>query len=171
MLKLNNKGFTIAEVLVSFSLITVILASLVSATVFYRDRLKNEEVISQLYDYKNTITKVIYDDIVKGEIVGLERCISTANCINFIDTSGNSRTLKIIEVDRTTSTSRRGVYLYYNGIQYLLPDSDLGTGYDRMSDFVGGFELSEYQNKLYKVKTSFKHKGVDLQMDLLFVIT
>ena len=171
MKRLNNKGFTIAEVLVSFSLITVILASMVSATIFYRDKLKNEEVVSQLYDFKNTITKVIYDDITRGEIVRLERCISTANCINFVDRAGNSRTLKVIEVDRTTSTKKRGVYLYYNGLEYLLPDSDLGTGYDRVCDFVGGFELYEYQSKLYKVKTAFKHKGLDLQMDLLFIIT
>ena len=171
MLKLNNKGFTIAEVLVSFSMITIILASMVSATIFYRDKLKDEEVISQLYDFKNTVTKVIYDDITRGEIVRLERCVNTPNCINFIDTNGDSRVLQIIEVNRTTSTNKRGVYLSYRGIQYMLPDSDLGGGYDRVCDFVGGFELKEYENKLYKVKTTFRHSNLDLQLDLSFVIT
>lgn len=174
MKKINNKGFTIAEVLVSFSLITIILASIAGATIHYRDKLKQEEVISQLQDFKNMITKVIYDDIVSGNIVSVERCIGTANCVNFIDLDNNARTLKIVDVEETTSVSKRGAYLYYNGIKYMLPDSDLGTGYDRVCDFVGGFEVAEYpenSGRLYKVKTSFKHKDIDLQYDLLFIVS
>lgn len=168
---LNKKGFTIAEVLVSFGLITVILASIVSATIFYRDKLKQEEVVSQLTDFKNTITKVIYDDIVAGRIAKVERCISTANCVNFVAENGDYRTLKIVEVDKTTETEKRGVYLFYNGVKYMLPDSDLGTGFNRVCDFFGGFEIAEHENRLFKVKTSFKHKDIGLQYDLLFIIS
>ena len=53
----------------------------------------------------------------------------------------------------------------------MLPDSDLGTGEDRICDFIGGFEVEEYQNRIFKVKTSFKHKDLNLQYDLLYVIT
>jgi len=173
MKKINNKGFTIAEVLVSFSLITIILASIISATVFYRDRLKQEEVVSQLLDFKNTITKIVYDDIISGNIISVERCIGTANCINFIDTGGNARTLKIVEVDRT-GTEKRGIYLYYNNTKYMLPDSDLGVGDDRICDFINGFTLEEYpegSGRLFKVKTTIYHKDIDLYYDLLFVIS
>ena len=168
---LNKKGFTIAEVLVSFSLITIILASIISSTIYYRDKLKQEEVVSQLTDFKNTVTKAVYDDITAGRIVGVERCIGTANCINFVDGLGNSKTLKIVEVDRTTASEKRGVYLYYAGTRYMLPDSDLGTGDNRICDFFGGFEVSEYNNRLFKVKTSFKHKDIDVQFNLLFVVS
>ena len=146
MKKLNNKGFTIAEVLVSFSLITLILASIISATIFYRDKLKNEEVISQLMDFKYTITKVIYDDIIdntKG-IYKVERCVGTANCVNFVSDT-TSYTLKIIDVSRTEGGLTKGVYLSYgdslHNTLYMLPDSELGTGEDRVCDFVYYFLL------------------------------
>ncbi len=175
MKRLNKKGFTIAEVLVSFSLITIILASIISATVFYRDKLKQEEVISQLLDFKNTIVKVVYDDITAGRIARVERCIGTANCVNFTNASGTeTHTLKIREVTTSTSTEKKGVYLSYDGTQYMLPDSDLGDGEDRICDFIGGFEISDYpenNGRIYRVKTSFKHKDIDLQYDLLFVVS
>ena len=42
---LNKKGFTVAEVVVSFSLVSVILVSLISTVTFYRDKMKEEEVL------------------------------------------------------------------------------------------------------------------------------
>ena len=53
--KINNKGFTTVEVVLSFSLVVVILASMVSIVVNYRDRVTDEEVKTQLLDFKNTI--------------------------------------------------------------------------------------------------------------------
>ena len=178
MKKLNNKGFTIAEVLVSFSLITIILASIISATVFYRDKLKSEEVISQLMDFKYTITKMIYDDIIdesKG-INRVERCIGTANCINFVSdiNTYTTYTLKIIDNPKTQNGLTKGVYLSYgtalNNTLYMLPDSDLGAGEDRVCDFIGGFETYETGTGLYKVKFGFKHKDIDLQKDFVFIV-
>ena len=170
---LNKKGFTIAEVLVSFILMTIILSSIVSATIYYRDRLKKEEVISQLYDFKNSVTKIIYDDLLNEskDIVRVEACVGTRNCVNFISGNNTSYTLKIVEQAQTVGTKTRGVYLHYNGVEYMLPDSDLGNGDERVCDFIGGIEIEEYQNKMYKVKTTFKHKDFDLQYDLLFVIS
>ena len=170
---LNKKGFTIAEVLVSFILITIVLSSIVSSTIYYRDRLKEEEVISQLYDFKNNVTKIIYDDILdesKG-ISRVETCVGTSNCVNFISKDDVSYTLKIVDQPQTVGNKTRGVYLYYDGVEYMLPDSDLGDTDERVCDFIGGIELAEYDNKMYKVKTSFKHKDYDLQYDLLFVIS
>ena len=176
MKKLNNKGFTIAEVLVSFTLITILLSYIISSTIFYRDKLKSEEVISQLVDFKNTVTKVVYDDIIdetKG-IYKIERCIGTANCVNFIATN-NVYTLKIVEIPETTEGNIRGVYLYYGDLyqntMYMLPDSDLGRGENRICDFVGGFETYETGTGLYKTKITFKHKDINLTKELLFIVS
>ena len=171
---LNKKGFTIAEVIVSFSLISILLASLISATMFYRDKVKDEEVKSQLWDFKNTITKNIYDDIMSNNIVRAESCIgSTNSCVNLIDSDDNYYPLRIEEYNEE---NRKGVYLTYNGIKYLLPDSDLGIGgehsdSDRICDFVGGFDVSTYNNKIYKVKASFRHKDMNVHYDILIVIS
>ena len=167
---LNKKGFTIAEVLVSFSLTAVILVSLVSATLFYRDRLKQEEVVSQLSDFKNTVTKIVYDDIIDNGVKRIEKCINEENCVNFIDSNNSIHTLRIVEIN-DGGTITKGIYIYYNGLKYMLPDSDLGTGTSRVCDFVGGLYLEEYNNKLYAVKATFNHRDIDLQYDLLFVVS
>ncbi len=167
MKKLNNKGFTIAELLVSFSLITIILASLISATIYFRDRLKQEEVITQLKDFKNSVMTRINDDIVAGEITSANRCIGTPNCINFVGPHGT----KVLKIEDINTATDKGVYLNYGGLRYFLPDSDLGGASNRVCDFIGGFELQKSDGyPLYKVKTSFKHKDFDLQYDLLIVV-
>ena len=170
---LNKKGFTIAEVLVSFSLISIILASIISATLFYRDRLKQEEIVTELNDFKNSVMKAVYDDIIYNKIERVEACIGIRNCVNFIDSNKGSHPLNIVE-------SNDGVYLYYGGIKFFLPDSDLKNEYERedgttivenVCDFIGGFEIESYDDKLYKVKLSFAHKDIDLHHDLLFVVS
>ena len=176
---LNKKGFTIAEVVVSFSLIAVILTSIISTTMYYRDVMKGEEVVSQLMDFKNNITKIVYDDIINKKVVSADTCLGTPNCVNLVDKDNVSHVRKIIEYDENTSTNKRGVYLYYDGIKYMLPDSDLiSSKYTvgneeqiiRVCDFVGGIELSSYDGSIFKIKTSFRHKDMDVQYDLLFVI-
>lgn len=164
---LNKKGFTIAEVVVSFSLISIILASMISSTMYYRDKVKEEEVKSQLVDFKNTITKTIYDDIINKGITRAESCIGVSNCVNLYDRDNNPHDIRIVEYD---SQDRRGVYLLYDGVRYMLPDSDLGSGNDRICDFVGGFDVSSYNNQIYKVKASYRHKDMNIHYDILIVI-
>ena len=171
---LNKKGFTIAEVIVSFVLISIILASLIGAMIYYRDKVKDEEVRTQLWDFKNTITKVIYDDIIDKNIVGVENCATgveqnnSRRCVNLVDKENRAYNLTIEEVN---SGSNQGVYLVYSGIKYRLPDSDLGTGNDRICDFVSGINVNIYDNKIYKIKISFHHKGLDIYHDILVVIS
>jgi type II secretory pathway pseudopilin PulG len=171
---LNKKGFTIAEVIVSFVLVSIILASLIGAMVYYRDKVKDEEVRTQLWDFKNSITKVMYDDIISKNIVGVENCLgevvdnNSRRCINLVDKENRAYPLKIEEV---SSGSNQGVYLVYNGVKYKLPDSDLGTGNDRVCDFISGINVNIYDNKIFKIKTSFHHKGLDIYHDILVVIS
>ena len=174
---LNKKGFTVVEVVVSFSLVSVMLVSLISATMFYRDKIKEEEVETQLLDFKNTITKTVYDDIVNNNIVRAESCIGgddeggagAGTCVKFIESGGTSHILKIVEIAGGGS-AKKGVYLSYNDIKYWLPDSDLGNGSERICDFVGNFDIRSYSNNIYKVKISFRHKDLNLHYDLLFII-
>ena len=173
---MNKKGFTIAEVIVSFSLVSVILASMVGSTIYYRDKVKEEEVVTQLIDFKNSITNVIYDDVLihnDRKISNIERCIGTPNCVNFVVNQEIVHTLKI---ENDPANQKKGVYLSYDNKLYMLPDSDLGTGEERVCDFVGGFDIAHYEdtdNKLdlYTVKTSFKHKDLNKQYDILITLT
>ena len=164
---LNKKGFTIAEVIVSFSMISVVLASIVAFTVTYRDKLKNEEVVSQLLDFKDSITKIVYDDIVAGKYVRIEKWISSSSCVNFIDTTNNAHTLEVVEL----TDSKKGVYLSYDGVKYMLPDSDIKEGSLYLCNFDGRFDLKNYDNKIYTLKISFNHYGLNKAYDILLTVS
>jgi len=195
---LNKKGFTIAEVIVSFSLISVVLFSLISTTMYYRDKVKDEEIKSQLWDYKNTVTKVIYDDIINKEIVSAASCFGNGEddggagagtCIHLYDKNNEKHTLMINEIKNANNIydNNQGVYLTYDGTRYKLPDSDLGawtketdknTGAEtliytpnkRICDFVGEFQISSYNNEIFKIKIPFYHKDLNIHNDISFVI-
>ncbi len=97
-----------------------------------------------------------------------ENCFSGDDCVNLIDKNGVTHVLKIVDDNNDTS---KGVYLYYDNYKYMLPDSDLGTGTDRVCDFSGGIDVENYEEKLYKIKAKFVHKDMDLKYDLIFVIS
>lgn len=172
---MNKKGFTIAEVIVSFSLVSIILASMVGSTIYYRDKVKEEEVITQLIDFKNTITATIYDDILANndrKIISVARCVGRSNCINFVTNEGAHK----LEIEYNPINQTRGAYLSYDDKLYMLPDSDLGTDDDRVCDFVGGFDVDYYQDienhlNLYTVKVSFKHKDLNKQYTIAVTLT
>lgn len=171
---LNNKGFTIAEVLVSFGLISVILLSIIGSTVFYRDKMNQEEIKSQLIDYKNSITKLIYDDIINDRASRVETCIGYSNCLSIIGSDGSTHTLRIIEVATSTQEQKRGAYLSYDGINYFLPDSDLSEEDEngnivRQCDFTNGIRYSFY-NDLYTIKITFEHKGYNEKYDIMLTM-
>jgi type II secretory pathway pseudopilin PulG len=173
---LNKKGFTIAEVIVSFSLVSIILASMVATMMYYRSKVKDEEVITQLIDFKNTVTIAVNNDIIYKGFKKVDNCLGTSNCVVFTDKDDNSHVLKIVEYQETVSNIKKGVYISYDDVKYMLPDSDLGSGSgaigekDRVCDFIGGFEIKAYDNKLYRVKTSFYHQNMEKKYDLIFLI-
>lgn len=170
---LNNKGFTIAEVLVSFTLITAILLSIIGSTVFYRDKLKMEVVKSQLVDFKNTITKVVYDDIIAGKVVRAEPCIGERNCLNLYG-KDNSPHKFIVTEEFSTTGGRRGVYVNYDGNEYMLPDSDLAEMDEngnviRICNITSGIRFS-YYGSLYTIKLNFEHRDYDLKYDIILTM-
>ena len=128
---MNNKGFTTVEVIVSFALIIIVMVSMTSMLVSYRDTIANEEIKSRLVEFKNSFTYMVYEDIVYNGINGLRYCESDTNngkCVDFIRDGVKQFTLKLIDNEVGTGKENEKViktYLDYRGIRILLPDSDL----------------------------------------------
>jgi len=59
MKKLNKKGLTIIETVVTFALIMFIIAGLLTIIMNYRHRLNTDIKFLDLTTYKNTLTKEI----------------------------------------------------------------------------------------------------------------
>ena len=178
---MNKKGFTTIELIVSFIMVVVILTSLIGFTTAYRGKVNDEEVKSQLFDFKNTILKVVYDDIMRYSVVRISECVGEDNCVNFISQDGSVRPLKV-EVSENGS-----VYVNYNNTKYLLPDSNLNKVYEETYTDNNGntqytrsvtdaacnitdFKYTNYQNRIFTVKMTFKHYLIDEEYDILITL-
>ena len=167
---MNKKGFTTIELVISFSMVVIILGSLIGFTVTYRGKVKNEEIRSQLIDFKNTITKTIYDDIITKKYKRIEYCTGTDDCVNFIDADGNSHPLKIINVLQNNDNQKKGVYLNYDGINYLLPDSDLNRDTEYVCHFIDSFNLKIYNDSLYNLSFTYYHYFLNEKYQIMLTI-
>ena len=82
MKTLNNKGFTVAELIVTFVLVMSISIGLFKIVDSYRQRQQKESAIKEIDSFRNEILKAVYDDIneygvklIKGiDSIGESKC-------------------------------------------------------------------------------------------------
>ena len=185
---MNKKGFTTIELIVSFVMVVIILASLVGFIVTYRDKVKKEELKSQLIDFKNTITKTVYDDIIALNYKSMSLCVGKDNCVVMMDENGDSHVLKIEnscnpeKINCSVNPcelSECGVYLVYDDTRYMLPDSDVNIYYKENYDEdirvltsasnITTFNFQE-KNSIYNLKMTFKHFMIDDEIEIMLTI-
>lgn len=70
--KLNNKGMTTVEILISFVLVALISTSLYTTISNYNRKMDRETFKLEINKYKNILTKEIQDDIVKGGLISAQ---------------------------------------------------------------------------------------------------
>ncbi len=130
---MNNKGFTTVEVIVSFALIIIVMVSMTSMLVSYRDTISDEEIETRLVEFKNSFTYMVYEDLVYNGINGLRYCKSDDNtsngkCVDFMRDNEAKYRLQLIENEISSGRENEKTYrtfLDYRGIRIMLPDSDL----------------------------------------------
>lgn len=98
----NNKGFTIAELLVTFVLVMSIVLALFKVVDHYRERQQNATSVKEMNSYRNQIVKVVEDDILFNyggieEIKGLDQ---------------NDKSLRAIEKENF----QQGIEITFNGV-------------------------------------------------------
>lgn len=106
----NNKGFTIAELLVTFVLVMSIVLALFKVVDHYRERQQNATSVKEMNSYRNQIVKVVEDDILFNcegikEIKGLDLKPSEAQqgieiTFNKVDDEKNTQITKNLIVKK-----------------------------------------------------------------------
>ena len=81
-MRLNNKAMTLIEILVCFTLVGIISTMMLSTVMNYRTRQEMESVSLEVIKYKNTITKMIQDDIAKKHLTSVGK-IETSEDSNY----------------------------------------------------------------------------------------
>lgn len=121
----NNKGFTIAELLVTFVLVMSIVLALFKVVDHYRERQQNATSAKEMNSYRNQIVKVVEDDILFNyegikEIKGLDQndlslsAIEKANFQQGIEITFNG----VIANTQPNTTNTKRLIVKKNGILY-----------------------------------------------------
>ncbi len=131
---MNNKGFTTVEVIISFALVVIVMVSMTSMLVSYRDTISTEEIKTRMIEFKNSMTYMIYEDIVYNSIDSIRYCDTdgteniNGKCVDFFRDGKKQYRLELIDNVQSVGTENNKVYktfLDYRGIRIMLPDSDL----------------------------------------------
>ena len=160
---MNKKGFTTIELLLTMLVVVVIMASITSVTYAYRDRSKYEETVTEVTNYKNMVTKIIYDDIIDSSnpVVKLTKVDSK----NFILTRKNNSTINLQILD---NTNEKGIT--YNGIKYVIPDSSKGyITFEGTTFYPNDFPERE-DTGLYSLDIVFSHRNLEDNFKIHFAI-
>ena len=115
----NNKGFTLVEMLVSFTLSMVLIVILFQLIINLKEIYASSGIKTKLLNKQYLITNKIYTDLNEKKVIKIENCEDSPVCVQLTFTDGNT---KKIEADKTTKT------LKYDGyIIKLKNDSDIKT--------------------------------------------
>ena len=150
---MNKQGFTTVELILTMVLVMIIMATNVTYT--YRDRSTYEELKTEVTDYKNTTTKIIYDALLDttDRVIRMEK-ISDLE-YKFYTESNQEKTLTILD-----ESSKVGINFQEDttllGVDYLVPGSD-----DSLVSFEGVDYQEDLENNIYSLDIAFSHRNFE----------
>lgn len=133
MKKLNEKGVSIVEIIVTFALIMIIVSGLLTIIMNYRGRMQSELKRLDLVSFKDSLTKDIQTDIIDKGLSTINKegqCIGNENiyddCINIVFKDGVE---KILATSKTNSNNidelkdlLNNKYIKYGDFKYEIED-------------------------------------------------
>ena len=153
---MNKKAFTTVEMILTILLVVVIMATITSVTLVYRDKSEYEESVSEIENYKNTLTKIIYDDIL-DETNPVTSIIENGNTYTLVRAT-NPITLEIIN-----DPSNNKIGIKYDSVNYLVPGCDKG-----LVSFEG-VDLTN-TNGIYNMNINFSSHKYEKILTIHFVV-
>lgn len=153
---MNKKAFTTVEMILTILLVVVIMATITSVTLVYRDKADYEENVTEIENYKNTLTKIIYDDIL-DETNPVTSIIENGNTYTLVRAT-NPITLEIIN-----DPSNNKIGIKYDSVNYLVPGCDKG-----LVSFEG-VDLTN-TNGIYNMNINFSSRKYEKNLTIHFVV-
>lgn len=120
---MNNRGVTVVEILVSFILISILIVGMMNVVYLYRGKISTSNYRKQLITYKNTLTKDIYNDILKKKVYDVKRCDDNEKrCIEFsFGLQADDVVTKKLEISNTSTDDEiRNKYISYGDQIYKI---------------------------------------------------
>ncbi len=154
-MKLNNKGMTAIEMLVSFVIIVAITVGLYDTVLNYQNKQQIESFYSEVIAYTNSLQKVLQDELIKEHVTSVTVNDTDGYRATFYYSTGTSKQLLFVPM---TSNSVGNVR--YGGFNYPPPQmADFGLGEESkievFSDFVKitlVFHHPNFTDGIYAIK-------------------
>ena len=180
-MKMNNKGFTVIELVLSFVLVMFLSISMFALVNNYRDREEREAVKKSLLALKNTVTTDIYQDTIERKVKNIEYCRNSSDVvidgcieINFMD--GVTKTLEIA-TERVTINDEGHYftfdcpYILYGGVKYSNPYPGFtNIESDYMLTYTTNRDDLEY-GTLYRINLRLTHQDITDEFVINIVTT
>ncbi len=182
MKKLNEKGLTLIEVILTFALIMVIIAGILTIIMNYKARITIEMERLDLVTYKNTLTKEIQTDIIdrglheiNSEGLCTEQASSYSSCINLVFKDGVEKILAVSKLKDSNNTNLikllNNKYIKYGDTKYpindTLPDT-IPTGRsprDFQNIFINDENILTSDSVILADGTTVKIYAIDINME------
>ncbi len=165
---MNNKGFTTIELILTMLLVVIIMATITNVTYVYRDRSDYEQTYTDIVNYKNSLTRIIYDDILNtaDPVVSINK--QTDYYYELVTRNNVRIPLKIVIDTKDTTTNKYTTYIEYNNIIYEIPGSS-----DRLItlDITNTKYESDTTNGMYSLDIIFHHRNLENDFRIHFVVT
>ena len=150
MNKLNNKGLSVIEVVLTFALVMIIASGILTIIMNYRYKMQIEMVRMELVSYKNTLTKEIQTDILDRGIheintsgLCLDETDEYSGCVNIVFKDGVEKILAVSKLESENESDLRQLlnnkYIKYGDTKYPIEDKLI----DKIPE---GRSIKDFQN-------------------------
>jgi hypothetical protein len=97
----NNKGFTLVEMLVSFTLSMILVIILFQLIINLKDIYISSGMKTELLNKQYLMTNKIYTDLNAKKAIKIENCANPVVCIEFTFQDGSTKRLELDEANKT----------------------------------------------------------------------
>lgn len=168
MKRLNKKGFTLTELIVSFVFVFTIVFAMYELLINYRIRQNKESMKANLIDYTNQITLMIQNDIIEKTLNNIDYCNINDDlierCLVLTFNDGTSKMLSIEnDIKNYDGIDYDISYIVYDGVIYESNDAImLDYIYDTL--LYNSYDIDDNENKnvrIYQISIPIEHKEID----------
>lgn len=178
MKKLNNKGFTIVELTLSFVFVFTLAFSMYQLLFNYRMKQNEESIKSQMLDYKNQVTLAIQNDINEKSLKKIDYCMNGSSVVNrclvLYFNDGTSKQLAVEKGYTTYDGEEFEInYISYGGVIYQSSDAIL-LEYRANYMLYNTYESNHLENdnvKIYRISIPIYHNDLNENYGIEIVAT
>lgn len=180
-MKLNNKGFTVIELVLSFLFVTILSISLYQIVVNYKEKSQLESIQSELINFKTKVIIDIETDITKYFLKDMSYCMKDGaivnKCVDLTFGNGTTKRLEILTEKKKNEIKWENggaqtfeyivPYIRYGGVKYSIPDAKyVSIVADYMFTKTTPEDSLENKHALYKINIPIKHMDFEGTFDI-----